>query len=35
VTSTLFTGGRLLDPSRDELLDGFEVLVEDDRVREV
>jgi imidazolonepropionase-like amidohydrolase len=35
VTSTLFTGGRLLDPSRDELVDGFEVLVEDDRIREV
>ena len=35
MTSTLFTGGRLLDPSRDELLDGFQVLVEDDRVREV
>jgi imidazolonepropionase-like amidohydrolase len=35
VTSTLFTGGRLLDPSRDELLDGFQVLVEDDRIREV
>jgi imidazolonepropionase-like amidohydrolase len=35
VTSTLFTGGRLLDPNRDELLDGLEVLVEDDRIREV
>jgi hypothetical protein len=27
-TSYLFTGGRLLDPSRDTLLDGFEALVE-------
>jgi imidazolonepropionase-like amidohydrolase len=35
VTSTLLTGGRLLDPSRDELLDGLEILVEDDRVKEV
>jgi imidazolonepropionase-like amidohydrolase len=35
VTSYLFAGGRLLDPSRDELLDGFQVLLEDDRVREV
>jgi imidazolonepropionase-like amidohydrolase len=34
-TSYLFTGGRLLDPSRDTLLDGFEVLVENDRIKEV
>jgi imidazolonepropionase-like amidohydrolase len=34
-TSYLFTGGRLLDPSRDALLDGFEVLVENDRIKEV
>jgi imidazolonepropionase-like amidohydrolase len=34
-TSYLFTGGRLLDPSRDALLEGFEVLVENDRIKEV
>ncbi|MBV8105551.1 MAG: amidohydrolase family protein [Hyphomicrobiales bacterium] len=34
-TSYLFTGGRLLDPSGDTLLDGFEVLVENDRIKEV
>jgi imidazolonepropionase-like amidohydrolase len=34
-TSYLFTGGRLLDPSRDALLDGFDVLVENDRIKEV
>src|SRR5580704_319030 len=34
-TSSLFTGGRLLDPSRDALLDGFEVRVENDRIKEV
>ncbi|HEY3624172.1 MAG TPA: amidohydrolase family protein [Roseiarcus sp.] len=33
--SYLFTGGRLLDPNRDELLDGFEVLVENDRIKEI
>ncbi|MBI0434683.1 amidohydrolase family protein [Roseomonas sp. KE0001] len=33
--SFLFTGGRLLDPARDRLLDGFSVLVEGGRVREV
>ncbi len=33
--SYLFTGGRLLDPNRDLLLDGFEVLVENDRIKEV
>jgi imidazolonepropionase-like amidohydrolase len=35
MASFLFTGGRLLDPTHDALLDGMEVLVEDDRVREV
>jgi imidazolonepropionase-like amidohydrolase len=34
-TSYLFAGGRLLDPNRDALLDGFEVLVENDRIKEV
>ena len=34
-TSYLFSGGRLLDPNRDTLLDGFEVLVENDRIKEV
>ena len=34
-TSYLFAGGRLLDPSRDALLEGFEVLVENDRIKEV
>ena len=28
---TLFTGGRFLDPEKDRLLDGIEVLVEGDR----
>lgn len=32
---TLFTGGRFLDPEKDRLLDGIEVLVEGDRIREV
>jgi imidazolonepropionase-like amidohydrolase len=31
----LFHGGRLLDPRRDELMDGIEVLVEGDRIKEV
>lgn len=31
----LFTGGRFLDPNQQELLDGFEVLVEGDRIKEV
>jgi imidazolonepropionase-like amidohydrolase len=35
VTSYLFTGGRFLDPRRDELIDGIEVLVEDDLIREI
>ena len=34
-TSYLFAGGRLLDPRRHELLNGFEVLVENDRVKDV
>ena len=33
--SFLFTGGRLLDPARDELLDGMHLLVEGGRIREV
>lgn len=33
--SFLFHGGRFLDPRRDELLDGFEVLIEDGVVKEV
>jgi imidazolonepropionase-like amidohydrolase len=32
--SYLFTGGRFLDPRQDELLEGIEVLVEDNVVRE-
>ncbi len=35
MTSYLFTGGRFLDPDRTELLDGIDVLVEGDRVKEV
>jgi imidazolonepropionase-like amidohydrolase len=35
MTSFLFHNLRLLDPRRDELLDGMQVLVEDDVVREV
>jgi imidazolonepropionase-like amidohydrolase len=35
MTSFLFHGGRFLDPRRDELIDGIELLIEDDRVREV
>jgi len=31
----LFSGGRLLDPRRGELLDGVEVLIEDERVKEI
>jgi imidazolonepropionase-like amidohydrolase len=34
-TSYLFTGGRLLDPNRDALMEGFEVLVENERIKEV
>jgi imidazolonepropionase-like amidohydrolase len=33
--SYLFTGGRFLDPRRDELIDGIEVLVEDTLIKEV
>jgi imidazolonepropionase-like amidohydrolase len=35
VMSYLFAGGRMLDPNCDALLDGFEVLVENDRIKEV
>ena len=35
MTSLLFTGGRFLDPERTELIDGVEVLIEGDRVKEV
>lgn len=31
----LFAGGRFLDPAKDRLLDGIEMLIEDDRVVEV
>jgi hypothetical protein len=32
--SYLFTGGHFLDPRRDELIDGIEMLVEDNLVKE-
>jgi len=35
VTSYLFSGGRFLDPRKDELQDGISVLVEDGVVKEV
>lgn len=35
MSAYLFTGGRLLDPREDALLDGFEVLVEDGRIAAV
>ncbi len=35
MASYLFTGGRFLDPRRDELIDGIEVLVEDNLIKEV
>src|SRR5579863_2830637 len=35
MSSFLFSGGRLLDPRCDELLDGIEVLVEGDVIKEV
>lgn len=35
MASYLFHNGRLLDPRKDELLEGVEVLVEDDRIKEV
>jgi imidazolonepropionase-like amidohydrolase len=34
MSSFLFTGGRFLDPDRTELIDGIEVLVEADRVKQ-
>ena len=34
-TSYLFHGGRVLDPRRDALIDGIEVLTEGDRIKEV
>ena len=33
--SFLFTGGRFLDPRRDELIDGMEVLIEDGTIKDV
>lgn len=35
MASYLFTGGRFLDPRRDELIEGIEVLVEDNLIKEV
>ncbi len=35
MTAFLFTGGRVLDPSCTHLLEGIDVLVEDDRIKEV
>lgn len=35
MSSFLFTGGRFLDPRRDELIEGIEVLVEEEKVKEV
>ena len=35
MASYVFHGGRLLDPRKDDLLEGFEVLVESDRIKEV
>ena len=35
MSSFLFSGGRFLDPRRGELMDGIEVLVEGERVKEV
>jgi imidazolonepropionase-like amidohydrolase len=35
LTSYLFSGGRFLDPRRDELMEGVEVLVESGMVKEV
>jgi len=35
VSQLLFRNFRMLDPERDETLDGFELLVEDERIREV
>ena len=35
MTSYLFTGGRILDPQRSDLVEGVDVLVEGDRIKEV
>ncbi len=35
MSSYVFHSGQLLDPRRDELVEGLEVLVEDDRIKEV
>jgi imidazolonepropionase-like amidohydrolase len=35
MASSVFHGGRFLDPRKDDLLEGFEVLVEGDRIKEV
>jgi imidazolonepropionase-like amidohydrolase len=35
MSSFLFSGGRFLDPRRGELLDGIEVLIEGERVKEI
>ena len=35
MTSYLFTGGKFLDPRKDALLEGIQVLVEDNLVKEV
>src|SRR5262249_21096454 len=35
MSSFLFSGGRFLDPLRGELMDGIEVLIEGERVKEV
>ena len=34
-TSYVFSGGRFLDPRRDELLDGIEVLIDGGVIKEV
>jgi imidazolonepropionase-like amidohydrolase len=35
MTTFLFSGGRFLDPRRDDLVDGIEVLVEGEKIKEV
>ena len=35
MTQILFRDFRMLDPERDELVGGCEILVEDERIREV
>jgi imidazolonepropionase-like amidohydrolase len=35
MSAFLFTGGKFLDPRRDELIDGMEILVEDGLIKEV